>query len=498
MLVLATPAAAHTAFESSSPVDGATIDEPVTQISLTFTAVAMPAGEGFVILDPAGNVREPDEVSSVDDLTWILRFDEPLTGGAVGVRWTVAAPDTHPIEGSFSFVVTAPATGSPSDSTNTGEENIGEENIGEQNSAATTHTPPAPEAEPVDLGSFLETEGVAPRGAVPIGAAGRIVSIAGAVLTIGGMAFVAYGLRGHPADIRAVLFWVRRGGVLVVIGAAIEAIVQVGTLAGSWAGLVSFTRLADVALSSAGAALAMRVAGGTFVATRTNLATQAAKNAADPVLAARKLATVGAAHDPAQHTRPDDEPFVYSRDHSWDGSSSVAAIAGAALIAVSFAFDGHTVSEGPRVVHGAINLIHVITATTWAGGVAMLTYVIGRRHRRRVDTRALQLAMRFSVIATLTLICASVAGVAMSVIVLDSLSDIWTTSWGQLLSVKVALVGIASVAGAYNHLVVVPALDRAPDDAETRDRFRGVLAIEAVVLIAVTVVTALLVAASST
>lgn len=38
-----------------------------------------------------------------------LRFDEPLAGGDIGLRWMVAAPDAHPIGGSFSFTVTAAA-----------------------------------------------------------------------------------------------------------------------------------------------------------------------------------------------------------------------------------------------------------------------------------------------------------------------------------------------------------------------------------------------------
>ena len=109
LVLLATPAAAHTEFASSSPADGETIDQAVTEISLIFAGEAMPAGEGFVVLDSEGFVRVPEEVTTTDNLTWTLRFVEPLVGGTVGVRWKVAAPDAHPIEGGFSFVVDAPA-----------------------------------------------------------------------------------------------------------------------------------------------------------------------------------------------------------------------------------------------------------------------------------------------------------------------------------------------------------------------------------------------------
>jgi methionine-rich copper-binding protein CopC len=83
---LAVPAAAHTGFESSSPAQGESIDEPVGEIKIVFTGAAEPSGEGFVILDPTGAVREPASAVSVDSLTWTLTFSEPLAGGTTGVR----------------------------------------------------------------------------------------------------------------------------------------------------------------------------------------------------------------------------------------------------------------------------------------------------------------------------------------------------------------------------------------------------------------------------
>ena len=69
-LWMAAPAAlAHTSFESSNPVDGTTLDAPLSKITLVFSGKAQPAGEGFVVLDPSGGLRSPDRVTSRDDLT---------------------------------------------------------------------------------------------------------------------------------------------------------------------------------------------------------------------------------------------------------------------------------------------------------------------------------------------------------------------------------------------------------------------------------------------
>ncbi|MEL7158836.1 MAG: copper resistance CopC family protein, partial [Actinomycetota bacterium] len=110
VLAIAGPASAHTGFESSVPADGATVDVAIDELTIAFSGAAEPAGEGFVVLDPSGTIRTPDTVSAdAEQLRWTLGFDPPLTDGVVGVRWTVQAPDAHPISGSFSFTVTATA-----------------------------------------------------------------------------------------------------------------------------------------------------------------------------------------------------------------------------------------------------------------------------------------------------------------------------------------------------------------------------------------------------
>ena len=120
-----------------------------------------------------------------------------------------------------------------------------------------------------------------------------------------------------------------------------------------------------------------------------------------------------------------------------------------------------------------------------------------RRRSNTRPTRVLQLATRFSVVATIALVGAGLAGIALSVIVLDSISEIWATPWGRLLLLKAALVAAAATGGAYNHRIIVPALDRNPDHQPTIDRFRSVVTFEATALLAVAIVTAFLIAASA-
>lgn len=487
LLLLAAPASAHTGFESSSPADRVTIDEPVAEISLTFSGEATPAGDGFVVLDPEGIVRVPDEITSPDNLTWTLRFDEPLANGTVGVRWRVAAPDAHPIEGSFSFNVAAPvpapaATPDPEEGT------------------ASLRSSDEP-ASAVDLADFLDTEGAALTGIARVGDVGRAISLLGVVMAIGGITFAALTLRGNRSDIKAVLYWVRRAGVFTMLGVLVEAAAQVAKLAAGWSGLWSLSALADGLGSSFGVALLLRFIGGALISTGARLNIHSAEVAADPVVAVKQLALVGAGRSnpgaSAGSYQTAREPFLHAGDEAWHVSGSPAAFFGFMLLVGSFLFDGHTVSEGPRWIHGLANAIHVTTAATWAGGVTMLALVIARRHRRGADTRALQLAVRFSVVATIGLIAAAAAGMALTVVILDSVSEIWSTPWGRLLMAKVLLVCVVATGGGYNHRVVIPALERSPDDETVAHRFRTIVTFEAVGLIVVTVLTAILISTSS-
>ncbi len=105
--LVAHPAQAHTDFDYSVPTDGASVGTPLTEVTVAFTLPVTLVGSGFEVLDPQGNVLQPFAVTD-DDTIFKLQFDPPLAGGAVGVRYTVAAEDGHNLSGSFSFTVSVP------------------------------------------------------------------------------------------------------------------------------------------------------------------------------------------------------------------------------------------------------------------------------------------------------------------------------------------------------------------------------------------------------
>lgn len=208
----------------------------------------------------------------------------------------------------------------------------------------------------------------------------------------------------------------------------------------------------------------------------------------------RPVETRDAPVDRTPDQRPAEAPVI--RRWVSDRSSS-AAYAGVVIAIVSFWFDGHTVSKGFRPLHAIVNSVHVVAGSVWLGGVVAMTVVLWSRHRTDVAPRALEMVVRFSGIAAVALGAVIAAGGIMAFLVLDSVGELFSTQWGQVLLLKSAAAGLAMIGGAYNHFRLLPALEADPDDPELVGHLRTAITAEAIMLAFVIVVTASLVAAAS-
>lgn len=496
------PAAAHTSFESSDPSDGSIREAAVGEITVTFTAAADPTGDGFILLDANGNLRVPAEASSADGRTWVLRFDPPVEGGRVGVRWKVKAPDAHPIEGSFSFEVAGAADSSTTETTIAASSEVVHAEPGPVDEVATTTTP-------VEVAESLEefladTDGstfVARR----LGEIARTLAISGTLVGVGALAFAAGVLRGTAAEVRLVLFWVRRAGVIVMAASLIEASSQIALEAGGFFSITA-TSIADALFAPFGVAVAARLLGGALLTAGVQLSVVGAGQTVDPIVAIRTLvgsAPVGRPDSPvpgipAKTAIPETDPHARPDDHAWiPTEDSGGAMFGAAVLVLSFLFDGHTASEGPLVITALANVVHVSAAAVWVGGIAMLVAVLSRRRRFGQDLRSLHLAARFSVVAAGALVGVGIAGAVLAAVILDSPAELVTSGWGRLLIAKTTIVAVAAIAGAYNHKILIPALTQSPNDANLAEHFRLVVTVEAIAIASVILATALLVAATT-
>lgn len=134
-LVTAAPASAHAALVSSTPEDGAQLDEAPSEIVLEFNEDIQDLGNEIVVVDSEGTpVADGEPVADGATVT------QAVMGGAAGaftVTWRVVSADGHPISGELSYDVTA--TEPTSDAT--ADEPTTEDTTTE---ATTTETTPAP------------------------------------------------------------------------------------------------------------------------------------------------------------------------------------------------------------------------------------------------------------------------------------------------------------------------------------------------------------------
>lgn len=496
----ASPVAAHTAFESSDPADGDVVVEPLSEVVIRFSGPAEPVGEGFMILLPSGEVVEPDRVSAIDENSWRLILAEPTFDGIVAVRWQVQAPDSHPIEGVFSFTVAAPAP-EPEPETPI-QETRAASDVSAVPAAPTTSAPiddlnPDPGETTVALEEFLgESSDDTPSGA-GLGFVGRSLGLGGTVLIIGLGVFVAIVLTSADPERVRLLRLMSLGGVVVAAAVVIELEAQVVRLRPDME-LPEVDVWRSVLGSSSGAGAALRACGGVVIAAGAWLTGWRLP----PVVAAerpRLVSTIAGAG-------PEDETDVLASDDATVGTSEqtgrlpvTVLLVGVALLLASVVFDGHTATSGQRLITALVDVVHVSAAAVWVGGVTGLAIVLVTRHRNGVALGGLRLGTRFSSVAALALAVAGVAGVTLTITILDGLDELFTTTWGRVLLLKVLLVGVAGSVGAYNHFVVLRSSPAADDgDQAASHRLLRMVTIEATVLLAVIVVTAALIASSST
>ena len=308
MAVWPASAAAHTELESSHPSDGDAVDEPVSQISLTFTRPVEPVSDGFIAFDEQGIERAPDTVESTDGQTWVMRYETPLPSGRIEVYWRVTAADGHILEGTFVFTVLqaesgptiAPSPG-PQDAQDTGPvPTIVEPKtpVPDDPPSAATKSPEAPspteapstpppttlpsagstasdgsspspttdaeepDAEVRSTSSFAPQRNSAATVSHRIAEVTRILIFLATMGVVGGLAFLAFIVRGESRDSDRVRRWVSGNAIVLAASAAVSALNRAVVIEREWSAFWSPDAIADAVSTQFGVAAGLRLLGG--------------------------------------------------------------------------------------------------------------------------------------------------------------------------------------------------------------------------------------------
>lgn len=160
------------------------------------------------------------------------------------------------------------------------------------------------------------------------------------------------------------------------------------------------------------------------------------------------------------------------------------------------AMSGHAADEGDFSLFMAVYAAHLALISLWVGDVLAGLAVLagGVPDDARADRAAYLQSLSGS--ATFALAGIFATGLYLAWHIVGSVANLFGNPYGNALLAKLALVGVAAALGAVNRFFVMPPLlapqAAGPAAVAAARRFRRVLCIEALVLLAVLVVAAIL------
>lgn len=140
---------------------------------------------------------------------------------------------------------------------------------------------------------------------------------------------------------------------------------------------------------------------------------------------------------------------------------------GCAYLAITPALAGHASVQSPTGVFFPVDVIHVLSASVWVGGIACLLLALPAATRRLQEGERTQLLLgslrRFSPLALAAVIAIAATGVIQAYIDVRSIHGLLHTTYGALIIVKTVLLAALIVLGWLNRERLIPALRRIAD-----------------------------------
>lgn len=142
------------------------------------------------------------------------------------------------------------------------------------------------------------------------------------------------------------------------------------------------------------------------------------------------------------------------------GTRIIGAVIGALAaigLTLSFAMGGHVAVVPWRLVGSIGEVLHLLAASVWLGGIPGIAWILARR-RGLSDGVVAEIVERFSKLATVSVVAVFVGGSILASAMFTSPTELFTERYGLTLLVKFLLVAVVAGIGAYNHFVLVPSL----------------------------------------
>lgn len=447
-LIVAVPsvAGAHGLLRSSSPAADSVVRDPPTELRLTFTEAPERTFTRVRLFGAAGEIAlHPFEILAGNVV--VARIATRIGPGDYRVEWQTAGDDGHPVSGRFTFVVALAETADSS-------------TIGPAAGPSMPHVRPASGQMPGNA-MMGETDPFTSFAAIF-----RWLTLLGAVAAIGTIAF-------RYTVLARVTLEIDREIMTEYLPDATRGAAMVGAAASALLLITGVARLLLQSLAVHGSDDMMHGPLLSAIITDTNWGLAWATQ-----LAGALAALVG---------------FLLirrGRPNAW-----LLATAGCTAVAVGLALASHA-AVVPRLsgLSVAANIVHTGAAAGWLGNL-LLVFAVGLPLAWRLDrddrwTVVRDVVHAFSPAALAFGGLAALTGIFMAWTHVGSFAALTGTDYGNVLLLKLGLLSLTALTGAYNWLRVRPALG---EHAAAR-RLRRTAGAELAIATLVLAVTAVLVA----
>lgn len=484
-------ASLHTDLEWSVPPDSSVVGADLAQIHLRFTTTVEPAYTSLTVIGPNGEeveAGELDPVAGTEEFEYRLPLEGPLQAGMHRAAWRTVGTDGHPVEGSFVFTVETQEDAGPAAETTA--DATGDRLPDEAREGEAADTAAADDAGIRDVRTPPATAAFRPDAPLPV-----VVRWAGYIallLLIGASTFrlavlQRAGAADSPPGLPAGLYGraVERARVLALVALGLSLLTLPVRL---W---IRSTLLHGSEAAWDGAALRTLLASTTWGTGWLLQAGALVLIAVGLVLAGQDRSPGG--RSPATGERPGWQ-WAALREAAGRVGWEVALV-GTILLAAAAALSGHAVGvERLRWLSVAIHTGHVLAAGVWLGTLAMLLFAgipaaLGLPEGGRWEGVA-RLAYAFSPVALLGAGLLLLTGVVNSLFHISSFGELWRTSYGNVLLLKLAVLSGVALTGLYNWKRVLPRLR----SRQSRSGLRRSAKIELGIALVVLLVTAILAA----
>jgi putative copper resistance protein D len=159
-------------------------------------------------------------------------------------------------------------------------------------------------------------------------------------------------------------------------------------------------------------------------------------------------------------------------DQAWTGWTMALAIA---AIALTRSETGHPADHGDFTIAVWVDWAHILAAGTWVGslfGMSLAVFPALLRGGERSVEQTAEIFQRLSTLSGAALALLLACGIYNATVQLGSFHALWTTRYGVILDIKLAIVLAMIATGAHNRYSMLPRLKQAAG-LDTRPTWLG-------------------------